>query len=102
MRGDTIRVTQRMTENLKGGEGDMATTKARSKVSDADEVENDLEDETTKPGVFRMSITIDPVHRRDIRIASAMRDMTPGEWAVNVLTKAAERELARGVNGEDE
>lgn len=62
-------------------------TRSKSKVVEADESTAD---------VFRLSITLDPRHRRDIRIAAAMADKTTGEWATEVLTRAADREINRG------
>ena len=39
----------------------------------------------------RVSITIDPSLRRNMRIAAAYADMTIGEWAVEVLRRASEK-----------
>lgn len=46
----------------------------------------------------RISITIDPSLRRNMRIAAAFADMSIGDWAVEVLKRASEKavpELAR-------
>lgn len=40
---------------------------------------------------FRLSISLDPSLRRNIRIAAAYNDMTVGEWASAVLTKMADK-----------
>ena len=39
----------------------------------------------------RISITIDPSLRRNMRIAAAFADLSVGEWAVEVLRKASEK-----------
>jgi len=39
----------------------------------------------------RISITIDPSLRRNMRIAAAFADMSIGEWATEVLKKASEK-----------
>lgn len=39
---------------------------------------------------YRVSITIDPSIRRNMRIAAAYADQTVGEWAAGILERAAE------------
>lgn len=61
-------------------------------------------EEGTRKDVYRMSITVDRSIRKKIRIASAVKDMTEGEWAADVLDRAstvAMRE-AREIVAEDE
>lgn len=43
--------------------------------------------------VLRISVTIDPSVRRLIRIAAAVNDQEPGEWAASILEKAANKAL---------
>lgn len=43
--------------------------------------------------VLRISVTVDPSVRRLIRIAAAVNDMEPGEWAASILEKAATKAL---------
>lgn len=60
------------------------------------------EEEVVEEQGSRISITVDPSLRRNMRIAAALKNMTPGEWAVRVLTVAAEKATANIiVEGED-
>lgn len=40
---------------------------------------------------WRLSITIDPSIRKDLRIAAAYADMSIGEWAAEILENAAKK-----------
>ena len=60
-------------------------TKSKVEVEDDSVVGNGRSD------VYRMSVTLDPSLRRHIRIAAAIADMTPGEWACAVLERAANK-----------
>jgi hypothetical protein len=51
------------------------------------------EEDVTEDKAFRLSITLDPSLRRNIRIAAAYADKTPGEWAAAVLSRAADKAL---------
>lgn len=42
---------------------------------------------------LRLSITIDPSLRKNMRIAAAINDSTVGEWAAEILEKAASKSL---------
>jgi predicted HicB family RNase H-like nuclease len=42
-------------------------------------------------GGYRLSLTIEPSIRRKIRLAAAVHDMTMGEWASEVLERAADK-----------
>ena len=44
---------------------------------------------------YRLSISIEPDLRRNMRIAAAHADMTIGEWATKVLGLAAEKATSR-------
>lgn len=57
-------------------------------------VEEAEEDETN--GNFRLSISLDPALRRNIRIAAAYHDLTVGEWASRVLQRAADKAVEEG------
>lgn len=46
--------------------------------------------ETRDPGL-RISISVDPSLRRQMRIAAAINDMTVGEWANETLRRAVEK-----------
>lgn len=41
----------------------------------------------------RISITIDPSLRKNMRIAAAVNDLTVGEWATKVLERAADKSV---------
>ncbi len=65
---------------------------ARAKTQDVDEdVETAADNGDAKAAVRRVSITVDPELRKQMRIAAAINDMDIGEWAVKVLTRAVER-----------
>ena len=49
----------------------------------------------TEVDTFRLSITLDPSLRKKIRIAAAVQDMTVGEWASNVLERAADKAVPK-------
>jgi hypothetical protein len=40
---------------------------------------------------YRLSITIEPSIRRKLRLAAAVHDMSIGEWASEVLERAADK-----------
>lgn len=40
---------------------------------------------------YRLSITIDPSIRKDMRLAAAIQDMSIGEWAAKILENAADK-----------
>jgi uncharacterized protein (DUF1778 family) len=42
-------------------------------------------------GITRISFTITPTQRRNLRLAAALSDKDIGQWAVDVLTAAAEK-----------
>jgi hypothetical protein len=42
-------------------------------------------------GGYRLSITIEPSIRRKLRLAAAVHDMSIGEWASEVLERAADK-----------
>lgn len=46
--------------------------------------------------VTRISISVDPALRRNMRIAAAISDMTVGEWAQEILERYATK-AAKGV-----
>jgi hypothetical protein len=46
-------------------------------------------------GGLRISITVDPTLRKNMRIAAALSDQTVGEWALDILEKAADRATTR-------
>lgn len=50
-------------------------------------------DEQEEQKVLRISVTVDPSVRRLIRIAAAVNDQEPGEWAASILEKAANKAL---------
>lgn len=54
---------------------------------------NDDESTNGRKDVYRMSVTIDPSVRKRIRIAAAINDLEVGEWAADVLNKAAAQQL---------
>lgn len=56
------------------------------------EVVEDVEENGSGP--YRLSITIDQTHRRHLRIAAALADMSVGEWAAEMIERAAEKALA--------
>lgn len=58
-----------------------------AKANDDDATTNGRKD------VYRMSVTIDPSIRKRIRIAAAINDQEVGEWAADVLNKAAAAQL---------
>ena len=47
-------------------------------------------------GKFRLSISLEPSLRRNIRIAAAYADMTVGEWASNILERYANKATEEG------
>jgi hypothetical protein len=60
---------------------------AKKKV-DADEVETNGRDYG-----YRLSITIEPSARRNMRIAAALNDKSVGEWAAMILERAADKAM---------
>lgn len=50
-------------------------------------------DETNGDKGYRLSITIDPSARRNMRIAAALHDKTVGEWAATILERAADKAM---------
>ena len=45
----------------------------------------------TQEQALRISISVDPTLRRQMRIAAAVNDMTVGEWAAETLRRAVEK-----------
>lgn len=66
-----------------------------------DEPEDDEEEEKPRSrsgssaGMTRMSITLQPPARKRIRLASALADLEPNEWARVVLAQAATKTAAK-------
>lgn len=59
-----------------------------------EEVEEEVEETNGKrPYIPRLSISISSEMQRNIRIASAMADMRPGEWCTAILEKAADKAI---------
>lgn len=61
---------------------------ARKAAAKTEENGNDVEE-----GVTRISITIDTSLRRKLRIAAAVKDMSPGEFAVWVIEQYADKQI---------
>lgn len=71
------------------------------KTQDADEQEvTVVTDDGEKP--YRLSITIDHSMRKNMRIAAALHDMSPGEWAVKILERAADKAMAQVAEADEE
>jgi len=64
-----------------------------AKAKEVVETNGDDPTEEVDEKAFRLSITLDPSLRRNIRIAAAYADKTPGEWAATVLSRAADKAL---------
>jgi predicted HicB family RNase H-like nuclease len=52
--------------------------------------QSDGENEENGSG-YRISLTIDPSLRKQMRLAAALHDKSIGEWAAAVLEKAADK-----------
>lgn len=75
---------------------------ARSRRQDEEEPEEEeIEEETPRSrsgsssGALRMSITLEPAARKRIRLAAALADLEPNEWARVVLAQAATKTVER-------
>lgn len=56
----------------------------------------EADEDATNGDKFRLSITLDPSLRRNIRIAAAYHDLPVGDWASRVLQLAADKAVAEG------
>jgi serine kinase of HPr protein (carbohydrate metabolism regulator) len=66
----------------------MPTTRKAEKVEELEEVE---ETNGKRPYVPRLSLTMTSEMMKNIRIASALADMRPGEWCSSILERAADK-----------
>ena len=68
----------------------MATKKAVTVEEEVDAIEDS---NGKRPYVPRLSISVTSEMQRNIRIASALADMRPGEWCTAILEKAADKAI---------
>lgn len=71
----------------------MATTRTKKAPTVEEEVDAIEESNGKRPYVPRLSISVTSEMQRNIRIASALADMRPGEWCTAILEKAAEKAI---------
>jgi hypothetical protein len=64
-------------------------TRTKKPVEEVQEVEENGK----RPYIPRLSISVTSEMQRNIRIASAMADMRPGEWCTAILEKAADKAI---------
>lgn len=73
----------------------------RSRKRPDEEPEDDEEEEKPRSrsgsssGAYRMSVTLEPAARKRIRLAAALADLDPNEWARVVLAQAASKTVER-------
>ena len=53
--------------------------------------------EVKEDGQLRISFTVTPEIRKNIRIAAALADQDTGDWIVGILEKAAEKAVPASV-----
>lgn len=84
---DNVRNAQSTTNARKGVS---VTTRTKKPAEEVEEVE---ETNGKRPYIPRLSISVSTEMQRNIRIASAMADMRPGEWCTAILEKAADKAI---------
>lgn len=84
---------KRAEEEVEEVEEDFDVGEATDEVEVSDEVSSSVGGRGPQPP--RLSITLPPALRKKIRLAAALADMEPNEWARVVIVTAAKRTVEK-------